>query len=152
MRWFVFSLILAASAFAAPSAVAQTREDYVFNVPVRIENTPPLNGQDVRILCAVDATVGGAFVRVPSVMQLVRVGPTGYRGTVRLAITLPEGVRRSDVSGWYCQMQLLHALSPSGVRTEISGANVELKVASYTAVSGQAVASRNVHRSGTFSR
>jgi hypothetical protein len=140
---------LALAAFAAP-AMAQTGPDYVFNVPVRIENTPPLAGQFAVVNCSVIAY--NLVERRPTgtyyAQQQVTIGDSGYRDTVRIELTLPAGVRRSDVMNWSCSLILHRARTPAGAVVDMpAGAD---RAAAYTSVTGQTVASSQMLAQGYF--
>jgi hypothetical protein len=150
MRRLLIAIFAAGCTLWTPNAAAQTREDFVFNVPVRIENASPLDGVPVQVRCSVRAYAGGVFTSAPMAAQSVTVGPTGYTGTVRLAVTLPDGVRRADVRDWNCSLMINRARNSRGEILAVPGPNVEARVTGYTTVTGQTVATHNVDEMGNF--
>ncbi len=98
-------LILAA-AFAMAFPTSAFADDYIFNVPVRIENAPGI--YEAHISCGVTLrSATGVETYVPGRATLT-IPPTGYRGTVQIRATVPVGARREDQINWSCAMTLLH--------------------------------------------
>ena len=148
-------LLILASAFLAASSpsFAQSGPDYVFNVPVRIANAPPLAGNPLQVMCTVvgyDAS--GRALGTETAIQTVTPDAAGYRGSVRLEVTLPPGWTRSNVRRWSCNLLLQTANNPSGARVPIPGTNSEAKVVQYPGVTGQTVASSTVSTGAEFRR
>lgn len=152
MRHIMFALTLAA--LSASAAHAQTPPaDYVFNVPVRIENAAPLNGASVAVECSVQAyNASGSAIAVPRSRQVITVGPSGYHDTLHFEIALPEGVRRQDVVRWNCYMDISQARNRSGAMTPLSGPNAGAHIDQYPIVTGQAVRSSNIISQAEFPR
>jgi hypothetical protein len=152
MRSYITALVFVFACFAATPSLAQATPDFVFNVPVRIENAPPLSGRAVRVQCNLRAySPAGVWIAGPSGGQYVDVGPTGgYRGTVRVEVTLPPTVPRSAVRDWFCELVVAVVTGPSGEAVSISGGTRETVLARYTSTTGQAIASHSMSASGTF--
>jgi hypothetical protein len=137
---------------ASPS-LAQGAPDFVFNVPVRIENTPPLAGQRASITCQVRAiSASGAWLGSRSGISYIDIGASGYSGTVRVEVILPPEVPRASVREWSCGLRPLNATSTSGAAAPIGGASADQIPERYTAITGQAIASHRLNVSGTISR
>ncbi len=152
MRKMIGIVALSAMALAmltAP-ATAQTGPDYIFNVPVRIENTPPLNGQRANVLCLVIAYdfAAGRPTGTYQAQQWITIGPSGFNDTVRVEITLPPGVRRADTMSWSCSLNLQNVRDASGASVPIPP-GVD-RGAAYTSVTGQRVASSRTVINGQF--
>lgn len=141
---------LALTMFTAP-AMAQTGPDYVFNVPVRVENTPSLNGLTGAVQCSVAGfDAAGRQTGYYYVSQLFNIGPAGFNETLRLELTLPAGVRRADLTTWLCQMNFQTVRNGSGVVVPMPlGPDANI---AYTSVTGQTVASSRYFSNGEFAR
>ena len=132
---------VAFTAVAASPSVAQTGPDFVFNVPVNFQNVPSLNGHVFGVDCSV--LVGGGAAGPASrysstdgatAHPTYAIGPTGYRGTVRVEVRLPAGVRRADVNFWSCSARFYEVTNAAGARVPMTNAS------QYTALTGQAIA------------
>jgi hypothetical protein len=133
MRTLLFTLFTTLPLMFASAASA---DEFVFNVPVRIENAP--NVVDAVISCgATLRTASGAETYV-SANQTITVTGGAYRDTVRLVATIPTGARRENAINWNCTMR-------PGVR---SGAGVSRPTtdveAWYEDVAGHRVASHTL--------
>lgn len=148
---FAASSILFLTAF---QALAQdTGPDYVFNVPVRIENARHLTA--VIVQCSVRASdATGRWLASPSGVEIIdsRLVDGAFRSTARVEVRLPAGVTRSNVREWHCDLLLNGARNPSGTVVDVPGATVEERVAGYTTVTGQRVTSSRVYAAGRFPR
>ncbi|WP_135212070.1 hypothetical protein [Vitreimonas flagellata] len=148
------ALILATAFLSASAgaALAQTGPDFVLNVPVRIENAPPLANREAEVRCQIQAYQPGTrtVTALPRAQQRIRIGPTGFRETLRFEFSFPPGVPRSHARYWNCELALLEAATPSGEVVSVVAGNVATTVTNYTSVTGQSVASSNVSVNGTF--
>ena len=140
------------SALCVMPAAAQTGPDFVFNVPVNIDNVPPLNGRPFELVCGVQAqTASGSILSYLSTDGLpahptYAIGPGGFHDTIRVELTLPAGVRRADVLRWSCDANFFTVTTPAG--TTASMPNPTL----YTPLTGQAVARSQLHVGAEFPR
>jgi hypothetical protein len=75
-----------------------------------------------------------------------------FRDTVRIEVRLPAGVERSSLRDWSCQLLIPVARDPAGAAVFVPGATAEARVAGYTTITGQRVASAAMYVSGSFSR
>src|SRR5512147_2884407 len=140
MRGLILLATIATALLTTPAAAQSSDADYVFNVPVRIENAPALNGATVIVECSVQAyNAAGMAIAAPRARQNITVGATGYHDTLHFNISLPEGVRRSDVVRWNCYMDLLNARNRRGELTPLTGPNSGAHIAQYPIVTGQTV-------------
>jgi hypothetical protein len=146
---------LATLAFAAPAS-AQTGPDYVFNVPVRIENTPPLAGRGFAVDCAVFATgADGRYIAArsaggPEAVQTI--GPTGFNGTVRVEVRLLPGMRRADVRRWDCGLRFFSVTNAAGAVVSWGTPNSTEALRSYPALTGQQIRRSTVYMAADFAR
>jgi hypothetical protein len=151
MRMIRTLLVAAAISTAASPSYAQSGPDYIFNVPVRIENAQPLAGNPLQVMCTVSAyDASWRHLGSQTATQTITPSETGYRSSVRLELTLPPGLARSNVRRWSCGLLLQTANTPSGVRVAIPGVNSEARLAQYPTVTGQSVASSALSTNGEF--
>ncbi len=143
-----FLFLMASQALAQDSG-----PDYVFNVPVRVENARHVAAAAVQ--CSVRAyDAAGRWLASPSGYE--GIGPRlvggAFRGTIRMELRLPAGVTRSNVRDWSCDLLISAARDPSGAVVNVPGSNVEQRVIGYTTVTGQRVTSSVVVAQGEFPR
>ncbi len=151
MRSIIAALAFGFACAGATPCMAQATPDFVFNVPVRIENAPPLSGRTARVQCNLRAySPAGVWIASPAGSQNIEVGPSGYRGAVRVEVTLPATVPRSAVRDWSCDLIIAVVTGPSGEAVSISAGSRETQLARYTSTTGQVVASHNLNAYGTF--
>lgn len=148
----VAAFVAGISALASPAA-AQTGPDYVFNVPVRIENATPLAGHPAYVRCSITAlSADRHYIRAGEGRQNFDIGPTGFRGTVRVEVTLSPGMRRADSQRWDCTLEFYSVTSATGARTSWGTPNSAEAIRGYPALTGQAVRSSVLVATGLFTR
>ena len=147
--------LIAAFALATPGS-AQEAPDYIFNVPVRIENAPPLAGRSFMVECAVFATgADGRYIAARSAggpASTQTIGPTGYNGTVRVEVRLLPGMRRADVRRWDCGLRFFNVTNAAGAVVSWGTPNSTEALRSYPALTGQQIRSSNVYTAADFPR
>lgn len=147
MRTLLTAIVLACTSIATPSA-AQTGPDYVFNVPVRIENAPPLSGHPARVDCDLTMMSEGRIARAGSGSANFDIGPSGFRGNVRVEVALQPGVARADVRQYNCTLWFYSVTNAAGVRTSWGAPNTLAALPGYRIITGQEVRSQVSHVTG----
>ncbi len=148
------ALILATTLLGASAgtALAQTGPDYVFNVPVRIENAPPLAGHPAAVECSLSMLQDGRIARAGSARSNFDIGAGGFRGSVRVEVTLLPGVRRADVRDYTCTLWFYSVTNAAGARTSWGSPNTLAALPGYRLITGQEVRSHVESVGGTIAR
>jgi hypothetical protein len=124
--------------FAAPAWA----DEFVFNVPVRIENAPGI--VEARIRCVVSMrTASGAAAGV-EVRETLTITGGAYNGTLRLVAPITAGLRREDATSWSCAMEPFYT-TPTGVARPTGDLENW-----YEDVSGRRLASHSLQAFGYF--
>jgi hypothetical protein len=143
---------IAALAFAAASLMVAPAcaDDFVFNVPVRIENAQMITAAQVE--CVVIYERGSPGPGFASAMSTVTVPDGGYNGTVVVTVTPPPEARRQDAQEWRCTLGILLAPTPATATWLGASLTDEARSVRYTAATGRLVTSSHSQERAMFSR
>jgi hypothetical protein len=141
---FAFALTL-----ASPGAAQTGEPDFVFNVPVRIENAPPINGEWSIVECTVLDEAGR---NLQSDNARVRVTDGAFRGTVRVEMRMREPVLRpaSAARRYQCALIVASVARADGSRVSLGTLTSENVAGRYTTASGQSLVSHRLIVSGAL--
>lgn len=148
MRLSSAGMAAAAILMTAAPASAQTGEpDFVFNVPVRIENASPLNGAWSMVECAVFDAAGR---NLQADNTPVTVTDGAFRGNVRVEMRMraPEVRPASAARRYSCALIIASAARPDGTRASLGPLTSDNVAGRYTAASGQSLVSHTLIVSG----
>ena len=134
-------LVASLTAFPLMFAASASADEFVFNVPIRIENAPGI--VEARILCSVTMRSPSGGLTYAVARQTLTIAGGAYRDTLRLAATVPVGSRREDATGWHCNMEPF-----ARVATGLSSPTSDVGDW-YEDVAGQSVSSYTLRRIGT---
>ena len=135
-------------AYAAPGFAQSAGVDYVFSVPVRIESAPPLAGHPAGVECTVSSLSSGRYITAGEGRATFDVGSGGYRGTVRVEVTLLPGVSRADSVRWDCALEFFSVTDASGHSVSWGTPNSVEAVRGYPAITGQTITSTVLSTAG----
>lgn len=135
-------LIAALTAFPLMFTASAWADEFVFNVPIRIENAPGIT--EARIYCAVQMRAASGAVTGAEARQTLTITGGAYNATLRLVAPIPAGSRREHATLWFCDMEPMYAVS-TGLRRPAG--DVEDW---YEDVSGRSLVSHNLRSSGSF--
>lgn len=151
MRLNSFALLATVMALFVTNAYAQSGPDYVFTVPVRIENASPLSGHQGTVVCSVQNMSGGRVIRGGHGSTVFDIGPSGYHAPVRVEVRLMDGVSRASGVRWACELQLSQVTNRAGETVAWGSPNVGTALPLYPVVTGQTVSSTNLVVQAEFS-
>jgi hypothetical protein len=135
-------LIAALTAFPLMFTASAWADEFVFNVPIRIENAPGI--AEARVRCGVSMRSGSGAVTGVDALHTLTVTGGAYHGMLRLVAPIPAGSRREDATNWFCTMDPMHTV-PLGLNGPAG--DVEDW---YEDVSGRSLVSHNLSSSGFF--
>jgi len=145
MRLNILAMLASVAALFVTTAHAQSAQpDYVFTVPVRIENAPPFAGHQGRVSCTVQSMSVGRSLSAGEGSTSFNIGPSGYRGSVRVEVRLMEGVSRNDTWHWDCALWFSNVSNRAGVSVPWGTPNTLAALPMYPVITGQAVASSSL--------
>ncbi|QGZ96705.1 hypothetical protein [Terricaulis silvestris] len=139
-------MLLSVIAFTTALLSVEARaEDYVFTLPVRIENMRNMESADatcgVEGLRRLPAGAGYTYVPIPLI-------DGAYNGTLTIRVTLPVGFTRADFPRWACGI-IYRWRRPAGASAGYGSGEQNLLYATET---GQTVASSVLRTEGAFPR
>jgi hypothetical protein len=144
MRINMRKLVIAAlTAFSPLFTASAWADEYVFNVPIRIENASGI--VEARIRCGVTMRSASGATTGAEARETLTIAGGAYNGTLRLVAPVPAGSRREDATHWFCTMTPYYAV-PSGVAQPAG--DVEDW---YEDLSGRSLMSHNLRSDGYFS-
>lgn len=143
------SLPVIASVLCLAAATPAQAVDFVFNVPVRIENMR--NVTRAFVSCTAGQTVSGIPHPLgPSSMVDVPLVDGSFHGTIPVNFSVSSGYAASDATDWQCALTYLWRM-PDGSTFSRSLTSSEDRGALYTRYTGQEVASAHTDESGPVS-
>lgn len=142
----IAAAMLTSMALPAPAQAV----DFVFNVPVRIENMR--NVTSASVSCGVRQTVDGvphALGASPTVPVPLVDGT--YRGTVTVNFSAGFGYSALDATDWQCWLMYVWRM-PDGSTFSRSLSDTDDRNALYTHYTGQEVLSSHLNENGLITR